>query len=76
MQITKNWNNQVEVILKNGDKIFFSYHTPVAAWVQGEYYKTDIRWSATTSMHINRWRPDADWVEKPQEFFYNLVKDI
>jgi hypothetical protein len=36
--------------------ILYSYETPVAAHVEGiGYFKTDKKWSVTTSRHINKW---------------------
>ena len=51
-----------------GNKVvLFSYKTPVAYSEVTElgrgYYKTNKKWSATTSRHINQWLP------KPQEEF-------
>jgi len=58
----------------NGMKILFSYKTPVAIWVGGLAYKTNKRWSNTTTRHINSWQSVYDF-SKPQEFFDNLVSD-
>jgi hypothetical protein len=62
-------------------RILFSYRTPVAAQNQHtkEYYKTQTKWSATTTRHINKWIP-SDGVRtvvfvNPQEFFDNLIKE-
>lgn len=36
--------------------ILVSYETPVACFIPGKgFQKTDKKWSATTSKHINRW---------------------
>lgn len=77
MKIDRNWSNQVQITLNNGDRILWSYNTPVAAYIRADktWYRTDIRWSVTTSMHINRWAT-VDWKEKPQEWFYKLVANI
>lgn len=48
-------------------EVFFSYETPVAAFVPGEgYIRTETKWSVTTSRHINKWCPDFATVV-PQE---------
>ena len=68
--------NQTEVTLANGSIVLFSYETPVACYSNddGKYYKTNMKWSKTTSKHINAW-VDTTWVNiKPQEFFNELVK--
>ena len=61
-----------------GIKILFSYKTPVAALVkEGDMwhqYKTDKKWSNTTSRHITQWNPlGGAYGLKPQEYFDQLV---
>ena len=62
--------NLTEITLHNGKKILFSYSTPVASWEDGQFYKTEKKWSNTTTRHINKWAHCA--VSKPQEYFDNL----
>jgi hypothetical protein len=48
--------NQTEVELNNGDTLFFSYKTLVAAHISGQgFLKTTEHYSKTTSKHINQW---------------------
>lgn len=48
--------NQNELILPNGNRIFFSYETPVAAFVKERgYIRSEKKYSVTTSRHINQW---------------------
>lgn len=48
--------NQTQVELYNGVLVFFSYATPVAAFVPGEgVLVTEKKHSTTTSRHINSW---------------------
>ena len=67
-------SNKTELTLGDGTQVLFSYETPVACWIQGEYFKTSKKWSNTTSRHINSWVHLA--TEKPQEFFDNLVRGV
>jgi len=67
-------SNKTELTLGDGTQVLFSYQTPVACWINGEFFKTSKRWSNTTSRHINSWVHLA--TEKPQEFFDNLVKGV
>lgn len=54
--------------------ILFSYQTPVACHKNGEgYYKTDCRFSVTTSKHISKWLAGAQAEFREQRFFDNLV---
>lgn len=63
-----------------GNEVFYSYNTPVAAVIKGKAYKTSKKWSATTSRHISNYLNDLatqagggsgleDAEEKAQEFF-------
>jgi len=55
MKLTKIGNNETELALNNGDVILFSYNTPVAAYTQDRgYIRTDVRYSITTTKHINK----------------------
>jgi len=70
-----------ETILCDGTReIFFSYETPVAAWVAGKLYITDEFHSRTTSKHINRFiqrfSPNIIPEEKYQGFFDSFVERI
>lgn len=49
--------NMTEVTLENGNKILFSYKTPVAVYIAaGQHYiVTNKYWSRTTTRHINSW---------------------
>ena len=67
-------SNKNEITLSDGTQVLFSYATPVAAWINGEFFKTSKKWSQTTSRHINSWAHLA--TEKPQEYFDNLVKGV
>ncbi len=66
--------NQTEVELPDGTTVFFSYKTAVAAHIPGNgYYKTEKKWSVTTSKHIGKFIArnggSGAVIVKPQEFF-------
>lgn len=68
--------NQTELTV--GDTlIFFSYKTPVAAFVPGAgYVRTDKQWSRTTSKHIGQWlgrRGARNVSMRPQSFLDSLA---
>lgn len=71
-----------ELSLADGSRILFSYSTPVATLQNNQFYKTDKKWSVTTSKHIGKWAntfwnvPLSQWENKPQEYFDNLVKGV
>ena len=56
MKLTPIAANQTEVSINDGTQIFFSYRTPVAAYLPEKgYVRTEKFWSVTTSRHINKW---------------------
>lgn len=75
-------SNMTELSLADGTQILFSYQTPVAMLQDNKFYKTDKKWSVTTSKHIGKWAntfwnvPLSQWENKPQEYFDNLVKGV
>jgi hypothetical protein len=75
MQLNPISKNMNEVITNNG-KVLFSYKTPVAyhSFNDNEYYKTAMKWSNTTTRHINKWLDGVVATEKPQDFFDELTK--
>jgi hypothetical protein len=74
MKLSQLSGNKNQITLADGTQVLFSYQTPVAAWVNGEFFKTSKRWSNTTTRHINSWVHLA--TEKPQEYFDTLVKSV
>ncbi len=58
MKLTPIAANQTEVSYNDGTQVFFSYQTPVAAYLpERGYVRTAKFWSKTTSRHINKWLP-------------------
>ena len=56
MKLTPIATNQTELSFTNGAQVFFSYKTPVAAYLPEKgYVRTSKFWSVTTSRHINKW---------------------
>ena len=74
MKLESLSGNKNQITLADGTQVLFSYQTPVACWVNGEFFKTSKKWSNTTTRHINSWVHLA--IEKPQDFFDNLVKGV
>jgi len=65
LKLTPIAANQNEVELTNGTQIFFSYKTPVAAYLPEKgYVRTSKFWSVTTSRHINKWLQGVTNVEE------------
>lgn len=68
--------NMTELDLGDGTIILFSYKTPVAAQIDRVYYKTEYKWSATTTRHINQWLNGAKSNISPQSFFDGLIVGV
>ena len=54
MQIKNIGSNMTELNL-NGVSVLFSYETPVAGWDNEGAFRTDEKFSVTTSKHINKY---------------------
>jgi hypothetical protein len=72
MKIKPIASNMTELTVPNA-VVLFSYETPVACESNGTYYRTEYKWSQTTTRHINKWLDGVNAETKPQEFFNNLV---
>jgi hypothetical protein len=73
MKVKSIGKNQTEIHI-NDKIIFISYETPVAAWIDGKFFKTEKTRSTTTSKHINTWIDGKKAETKEQGFFDNLIK--
>ena len=78
MKIKNKDANTIELRFKNGNIFFFSYETPVAAYINRKYYKTSKYHSQTTSRHINRFLhgDTVNATQKPQFFFDEEMEKI
>lgn len=81
MRIKPIQANMTELSLADGTNILFSYETPVACFTydhdgNSHLYKTDKKWSNTTTRHMNKWLGGSTVETMPQEYFDNLVKGV
>lgn len=66
--------NRTELTLPNGDVVFFSYQTPVAASRNGGgFVRTAEHYSVTTSRHINQWLAGRNAATVPQSEMESAV---
>jgi len=74
MKVRPIASNMTEVKTEKAT-ILFSYETPVACCMNDGtgFFKTDCRWSRTTSKHINKWLNGAAAQEREQSFFDSLA---
>ena len=72
MKINSIAKNQTVINCDNGNELFFSYNTCVAAKIGGIYYRTEKQWSQTTTKHVNQYMGKGGQT-RPQEFFNNLI---
>ena len=76
MQLTPIAANQTSVSFNDGTEVFFSYKTPVAAYLPEKgYVRTSRFYSVTTSRHINKWLPTKDVPEVSDTFLAQLAGD-
>ena len=76
MKISNVGSNMTELSTNSGAVILFSYSTPVAALLpSGQYIKTDKKYSATTTRHVNKWLQgvSANVETRSAEFISNLT---
>lgn len=56
MDIKLVGSNMTELHKNNGVVVLFSYETPVACLIPDKgYFRTDTKFSVTTTKHINKW---------------------
>ena len=89
MHIKRISPNETEVVVnerlvdrEKHARFFFSYDTIVAAKVGTKYYKTEEKFSQSTSRHLNKWletegdHASAEAQIKPQTWFEKLLFDV
>lgn len=72
MKLDNLGSNQTQVTTSTGEVVLFSYGTPVAARINGEYFRTSKKWSVTTNQHISRWLDGIKAEVRDQQFFDQL----
>lgn len=74
LHLTQLASNMTEV--RYGDNyVLFSYQTPVAYSNKvGEVFKTNKKWSATTSKHLTKWINNRSFTLVDQSVIDNLVR--
>ena len=76
MKLTPIAANQTSVTFNDGTEVFFSYKTPVAAYLPEKgYVKTEKFYSVTTSRHINKYLPTKDVPEVSASFLALLAEN-
>ena len=73
MKIKRLGASKTLLALPSGSEIFYSYDTPVAAQVAGEFYKTNEYYSKTTSKHITQYLNGREAETVPQSMINQLV---
>ena len=74
MKLKNLGSNKTQLDLGNGIVIFFSYQTPVAGCDDEGCFRTDKKWSTTTSKHINQWLSGSNARLVSQNWIDDLVK--
>ena len=74
MKLLQIGSNQTEITTAKGNRVLYSYETPVAAWTEQGAFRTSTKYSVTTSKHINSYLGGKDiGTEVDQQWLNNLV---
>ena len=73
MKIKRLGASKTILALSSGSEIFYSYDTPVAAQVAGDFYKTKEYYSKTTCKHITQYLNGRKAEEVEQSFINQIV---
>ena len=60
MKLLQIGSNQTEITTARGNRVLYSYETPVAAWTEQGAFRTSTKFSMTTSKHINKYLGGKD----------------
>ena len=60
MKLLQIGSNQTEITTARGNRVLYSYETPVAAWTEQGAFRTSTKFSVTTSKHINKFLGGKD----------------
>ena len=74
MKLKKLGNNETQLHINKDLVVLFSYNIPVAFLQDGKYFKTNKKFSVTTSKHINKWIGEAPAQVVDQSKIEELVK--
>ena len=76
MMKVKNYGSNQTLVEDKGCQVLYSYETPVALIAKGNRaYKTDQKWSVTTSKHINQWLRKEGFDPKNSEEVLPISQD-
>jgi hypothetical protein len=74
MKLSQIGSNQTEITTARGNRVLYSYETPVAAWTEQGAVRTEEKFSVTTSKHINKYLGGKDIGKPvPQAWIESLV---
>ena len=72
MKVIPNGSNQT--ILKTGSReVLFSYETPVAGFDGTNWFRTEEKFSRTTTKHINKYLDERRFQVVSQDYIEGLV---
>ena len=76
MKLRNVGSNMTELVLGR-TSVLFSYETPVAGWDDKGAFRTDTRYSSTTTKHINKYLGGKDIGRTvPQSYINELVTPL
>ena len=76
MKLNPIKSNMNEMVLNKDITVLFSYQTPVAGWDEQGAFRTDSKYSKTTTRHINEYLGGKDIGRVvPQEYIDSLTEE-
>ena len=78
MMKVKNYGSNQTIVEDKSCQVLYSYETPVALIARpgNRAYKTDHKWSVTTSKHINQWLRKEGFDPKCEEQVTAVPQDV
>ena len=73
MRLKPIGSNQTELVKTDGTVLFFSYETPVAGFDKDGHFRTEEKFSVTTTKHINRWLFGMNYRTVSQAYIKSLL---
>ncbi|NCC71480.1 hypothetical protein EOM09_07950 [bacterium] len=74
MKLNTIAKDMTEIIFSDNSKLFYSYNTPVVfISAENKAYKTNKRYSSTTTRHISKYL-EGKMAELKEQNFFNSIK--
>lgn len=76
MKLIQIGSNMTRVVFNRDTEVLFSYETPVAGWDSEGAFRTDTKYSVTTTKHINKYLGQSLARTVPQSYINDLTAGV